>query len=388
MSEAPVNDRYEDDRTISLMARDQYLREVAWMEALEPFSVAEEEKLLGYLHRARQEPENAWAARRAQYARERLVEAYQPVVMAVARRAAGCFQSMEWLDLVNEGNVALLSLLDDYVRDEPTYPGTFRGLVMLRVRYALWAARYDADGPFRVPDRVAALVSRLRRVMACAEGVLSVQELAARLEVSEEQVLEAKACLARQKAVSLEGLIHEDDAEDRHRFVSLFQAEVREQHEHQVEGQRAFARLLEQELVGQMRRVVELRYAVDEGITAARPVSVVAHMLGIYVTDVCSLERRGLARLREVFADCSEVPDSRAVEARVESERWYTSREVAGLLGIKENSVTCLASRGRLPVVTGVRRLHGRPVKWAFPKEQIDALVRARGEQVREAVGA
>src|SRR5215472_7175053 len=98
-----------DDRDVSLMALDQYMRAVRWTE---PLAEEEEATLLRRVERGKQERlapcPNQWVLSLARHARDRLVEGYQPLVIAVAKRCLWRFESMELLDLVQEGNIGLL----------------------------------------------------------------------------------------------------------------------------------------------------------------------------------------------------------------------------------------------------------------------------------------
>src|SRR5205814_1335523 len=71
-----------DDQDVSLMALDQYIRQVRW---LEPLTQEEEAQLLARIergkHEKRQAQPNAWRLSLAHAARERLVEGYLPWVI-------------------------------------------------------------------------------------------------------------------------------------------------------------------------------------------------------------------------------------------------------------------------------------------------------------------
>src|SRR6266516_5142017 len=139
MTTTPVNDRYEEGVRVSLLAHDQYVRELAWMEEL-----TEEEELQclqrvrrGRLERGQPVP-NQWVLSLAKHARDRLIEGYQPMVFRLAQRVRRRLQSsIESLDLVNEGNICLMRVLDelDILND-----GAFRALAIEYSRGALFCA--------------------------------------------------------------------------------------------------------------------------------------------------------------------------------------------------------------------------------------------------------
>src|SRR6266487_429836 len=240
----PVNDRYQDDRAVSLMARDQYLREVAWIQAREPLEQQEEHKLLGYLLRARREPENAWVARLALHARERLVEGYQPLVISLAKKACSGCDGMELVDVINEGNLGLLRAIECYPEQEVS----FRVCASVCIRDALWAARYGRGQWSSLPSDLRNVLSRLRRLRArshsCDEQ-MSVAEYAAQLGVREALVEEALCVDAFEHMGSLQALIREEDAEDRHEWRGLFEQGPSDEGERQRTLRLLFERVLE-----------------------------------------------------------------------------------------------------------------------------------------------
>src|SRR5690348_14274706 len=95
------------------MALDQYMRQVRW---LEPLTAEEEARLIACIergkHEKRQPHPNAWRLSLAQAARERLVEGYQPWVIHLAKGFLSRARGMELLDLIQEGNIALLQAIE------------------------------------------------------------------------------------------------------------------------------------------------------------------------------------------------------------------------------------------------------------------------------------
>src|SRR5438046_2187005 len=107
------------EQAVSLLAIDQYRRVVSWGQYLEPLSVEERERLVGCLRcgmaaRKQKKPdqETLDLARRA---RDRLIEAFQPLVFSVAWRYTRWFKGVEVLELVQEGNLRLLEQVDHLV---------------------------------------------------------------------------------------------------------------------------------------------------------------------------------------------------------------------------------------------------------------------------------
>src|SRR5205823_14580837 len=95
-----------EEQDVSLMALDQYIRQVRWLEPLTP---EEEAQLIARIERGKQErgqPQpNAWRLSLAQAARERLIEGYLPWVIHLAKGYVSRARGLELLDLVQEGNL-------------------------------------------------------------------------------------------------------------------------------------------------------------------------------------------------------------------------------------------------------------------------------------------
>ncbi len=102
-SSVPVNDRYEDVADLSLLAVDQYLRDVRWITRLS------DEEVIALLYQVYRD--------RCKQARERLVESYQPLVLYIARHRVHAFRNAELLDVVQDGNTGLLQAIDDWTPD-------------------------------------------------------------------------------------------------------------------------------------------------------------------------------------------------------------------------------------------------------------------------------
>src|SRR6266704_5048260 len=100
-----------EEQDVSLMALDQYIRQVRW---LEPLTQEEEAQLLARIERGkdekRQAQPNGWRLSLAQAARERLVEGYLPWVIHLAKEYVSRARGMQLLELIQEGNLGLLAV--------------------------------------------------------------------------------------------------------------------------------------------------------------------------------------------------------------------------------------------------------------------------------------
>ncbi len=96
-------------------------------------------------------------------ARDRLVEAYQPLVLNIARRYYRRDTAMELMDLVQEGNIGLLKSLESY---DPSVGTVFSTHAFQCIRGAITQALWQGESIIRLPDHKARALRRLDRVEA------------------------------------------------------------------------------------------------------------------------------------------------------------------------------------------------------------------------------
>jgi RNA polymerase primary sigma factor len=253
---------------VSLLAYHQYLRGVRHCMRV---TREEEKRLLQCVLRGRQErmkdqPDQE-VLRQAREARDCLVECYQPVIIRLAsrfaRRARG---SVEFLDLVQEGNMALLGLLEKVKEASRAFPG----LVVCCVRSALFDALYECDATVRVSDCMRDRLAKLRKarteLVERFDREPSLAELAAEMGLSRREMLELHEAEGRLYAESVQGLLWEDEDEDRREYVALYQEAGRgEKRSLSLHEQ---VRAVVERLPERQRRIVRLRYGFDGGLEA------------------------------------------------------------------------------------------------------------------------
>jgi RNA polymerase primary sigma factor len=166
-----------------LFAQDQYLSEVRHTTPLTP-----DAEVIALM-----------ACRHDDDARERLVAAYQPLVLNIARRYLRRDTAMDLMDLVQEGNIGLLTALDQYDLSMDT---EFSTLAFTYIRGAITAALWQGDGLIRLPDHKARALHRLDQVEAALCVALgrdpAVAELAAAMACTVADVRELLVLRARQ----------------------------------------------------------------------------------------------------------------------------------------------------------------------------------------------
>src|SRR5438874_8122659 len=119
-----------------LTAYELYMREVRHTPQL---TSDEEARLLSYLA----------SGTDAQRACDRLLAGYQPLVIGLAKRFVRHCQGVELLDLVQDGNEALVHALEKY--DVRRGESSFRTFAFTWIRTALLAVVWQYQGALRLP---------------------------------------------------------------------------------------------------------------------------------------------------------------------------------------------------------------------------------------------
>jgi RNA polymerase primary sigma factor len=301
--------RIAEGREVSLMAIDQYMRQVRWTPQL---TDEEEAHLVESVMRGRAECgkscPDAQVLADARRAWDRLVEGYQGLVVFLATKRQFLFRSMELPDLIQEGNMGLMQALEDY--DVGCgYP--LATVIGHFVRHAMWEALRSRDRLIRLPGHVHKAVSRLDRLrhelLAVLDHEPSSAELAGAMGVSEEALVELEQAERCQEVASLQALVAQADGEDYSHedyvhLVSVFEAagEARQAHQGLFEGM--LRQAMQTALNKRQRDVLQLRYGFDEGGSSVRSKRAVAELLGVSDVAVGQAERVAIKRLYMVLA--------------------------------------------------------------------------------------
>ncbi len=378
----PVNDRYEDVQGVSLLAIDQYFRDVAWIQQ-NPLTQEEEMRHVARLLRARSEPSNAWVQSVAKYSREVLVEAYQPVLLSVARKIMGQFRgssalnTVELLDLVNEANVGLLHVLDTYEFDDVT--ASLCGLVARTSSYYIFKALRRLGGSVHVPNNMLTMIAKVVRVRSDLSGRLgrapSLHEIALEMGVEVSVVIEVSEAHVLRSMDSLQGVLVENDDEDNRLVSGLFSSVSSDEAQRQDALNAVLLRTVEK-LPELQRDVVCLRFGLEAGQECLLHREI-ALRLGVLKEVVGRSERRACARLQNMLDLSVKNGHVSCTLCSTFEDDYYTGAQVAALLKVKRPLVLRHTKNGHLPGKQ--RRIKNRAV-WVYPKPAIDALVAERQE--------
>jgi RNA polymerase sigma factor (sigma-70 family) len=286
---------------MSLMAYDQYSRWVRWT----PFVPKEEiASLVQGVLRGREEHSKGGADQQvltqAKQARDQIVIALQLLVIHLARRFTSRFQSLELLDLIQEGNLGLLYAIDHY----PTSGSGngFLGYASVCIRQGLWQAFLERDGMIVIPEAVGHVLNQVRqahqRAVSAQGEEPSLPEMASSIGMGEQELAEVLAMYEQRHALdSLENPFNEDDAEDIHERVSVFASWVGREEEPltplQQRVQEAVAALLPRE-----REVVSMRYGLEGQVLTCLDL---AQRMGTTEKAIEGVGYRARGRLRKML---------------------------------------------------------------------------------------
>jgi RNA polymerase sigma-B factor len=224
--------------------------------------------------------------------REALVRRFLPLARQLARRYRYGNEPMD--DLVQVASVGLLKAID---RFDPDRAVAFSSFAVPTILGELKRHFRDKGWSVRVPRDLQELAVRVERVadrMAGEAGrAPTTAELARRLDVSEERVLEAREAAGAHRALSLEQGARSDDEQE------AFPAEtlgVDDPGFELAEDAATVAGLM-RVLTPREREVLRLRF--EEDLTQSE----IGARVGISQMHVSRLIRQSLARLREAAAD-------------------------------------------------------------------------------------
>jgi RNA polymerase sigma-B factor len=221
-------------------------------------------------------------------AREQLVERFLPLARQLARRYHHGGEQLD--DLVQVASLGLLKAID---RFEPERETAFSSFAVPTILGELKRHFRDKGWSLRVPRDLQELAVKVDRVSDAMAGELgrapTTTELAERLGVQDEQVLEAREAFGAYRAVSLDRPRTDEDAEGESYAESVGGADPGYE---EAEASATVERLM-RVLSAREREVLRLRFVED--LTQAE----IGDRVGVSQMHVSRLIRQSIARLRE-----------------------------------------------------------------------------------------
>ncbi|MEA2493225.1 MAG: polymerase sigma-B factor [Thermoleophilaceae bacterium] len=222
-------------------------------------------------------------------AREELVQRHLPLVRSLARRYAGRGEALE--DIEQVGSIGLLKAIDRYDLEREVSLTTYAtpnvvGEIKRHFRDKGWAIRV----PRGLQELNAKMSGTIERLTTKLERSPTIAEIAAELETTPEQVLEAMEAGSAYSTVSLStgpGGGGDDDDFDPMESIGAEDTEY-ERTEQRASLEPALDALPERE-----REILRMRF--EEGLTQTQ----IADKIGISQMHVSRLIRKSLARMRD-----------------------------------------------------------------------------------------
>jgi RNA polymerase primary sigma factor len=267
----------EERRPASGDSLNAYIREIARFKPLS----ADEEKELG--RRIKQGD---------QAALQRLVEANLRFVVSYSKRYRGL--GMSFLDLIHEGT---LGLIEAARRFDPERNVKFISYAVWWVRQAIFHALSEHMRVFRLPQKLSSQVSKMgtarQRLTAELERVPTTEELAAKTELSKQEVeallMAGGEDLSLSTAVGEEGKLELGDVLEQGSVPSAELELIRSSFEEQV-------RAMVSQLDEKEREVIKLRFGLDG--EEPRTLQEIGESLGLSRERIRQIESKAKEKLR------------------------------------------------------------------------------------------
>lgn len=230
-----------------------------------------------------------------QQARERLIAGYLPLVIGLAKRFVRYCEGIELLDMVQDGNEALLHALDTY--DLRRGDASFRTFAFTWIRTTLLNSVWQYQGVMRLPLHKLRAMRQMgivnTRLLTELGREPTSAETAREMEMTEQEIWELVA-LQEHRILSLHMTLEDGETRLEDTIEDPAASAFTEDGFDTVDD--VFAHLNAREQV-----VMRLRYGLADGHAYTQKET--ADSLGVALSTVQTIDRRARMRLRRVLEE-------------------------------------------------------------------------------------